>query len=147
VDAVVPQATLVGDSALPERLLALLSAFFAAVAVLLVAVGLFGVMSYSVVRRTREIGIRMALGAQRSAVVRLVLGEVALVVALGLALGVGTGLVAARLLGSLLFEVRPSDLVSLSLPLAGLLLASLLSILPAARRAVRVDPMTALRCD
>jgi predicted permease len=147
VNEVVPQATLVSDTALRERLLALLSAFFAAVALLLVAVGLYGVMSYSVVRRTREIGIRMALGAQRAAVVRLVVGEVALVVAMGLAVGLGAGLAGARLLASLLFEVRPADLVSLGLPLAGLLLASILSILPAARRAVRVDPITALRCD
>ena len=147
VESVVPQSTVIANTTRQERLLALLSAFFGTVALALVAVGLFGVMTYDVVRRTKEIGIRMALGAQRSSVLRLVVGDIALVVLLGLSFGVLAGLVAVRPLTSLLFEIRSYDAASLGLPVGGLLVASVLSILPAAHRSVRLDPMTALRCE
>ncbi|PYQ01967.1 MAG: hypothetical protein DMF82_17640 [Acidobacteria bacterium] len=147
VDEVTTQATLVDDTIVSERLLALLSGFFAVVALVLAAVGLYGVLSYAVARRTKEIGIRLALGARSAAVVRLVVGDVALLVASGLAGGVAVGLLLARYLASLLFEVRPSDFWSLALPLSWLLLATALAALPAAARAVRIDPTVALRYE
>ena len=147
IDDVTTQSRLVDETILRERLLALLSGFFAVVALVLAAVGLYGVLSYGVARRTREIGIRLALGAQPGAVVRLVVGDVALLVAAGLAGGVAIGLLLARFLASLLFEVRPSDFWSLAPPLAWLLLATALAALPAAARAVRVDPTVALRYE
>jgi predicted permease len=147
IDEVTSQATLVDDTIVHERLLALLSGFFAVVAFLLAAVGLYGVLSYAVARRTKEIGIRVALGARSGAVVLLVVGEIALLVAAGLAAGAAAGLLVGRLLTSLLFEVRPSDLWSIALPLAWLLLATALAALPAAARAVRIDPTVALRYE
>lgn len=147
IEDVTTQSRLVDDTIVRERLLALLSGFFAVVALVLAAVGLYGVLSYAVARRTKEIGIRLALGARSGAVVRLVLGDVALLVAAGLAAGVGSGLLLARALESLLFEVRPSDFWSLTLPLAWLLLATALAALPAAARAVRIDPTVALRYE
>jgi len=147
INDVTAQSRLVDDTLVRERLLALLSGFFAVVALVLAAVGLYGVLSYAVARRTREIGIRLALGARPPAVVRLVVGDVALLVAAGLAAGVAVGLLLARFLASLLFEVRPSDFWSIALPLGWLLLASVLAALPAAVRAVRVDPTVALRYE
>ena len=147
VDEVTTQSRLIDETILSERLLALLSGFFAVVALVLAAVGLYGVLSYAVARRTKEIGIRLALGARSAAVVRLVVGDVALLVASGLAGGVAVGLLLARFLASLLFEVRPSDFWSLALPLGWLLLATALAALPAAARAVRVDPTVALRYE
>jgi predicted permease len=147
IDDVTTQSRLVDETIVRERLLALLSGFFAVVALVLAAVGLYGVLSYCVARRTREIGIRLALGAQPGALVRLVVGEVAVLVALGLAAGVASGLLLARFLASLLFEVRPWDFWSLVWPLGWLLLATALAALPAAARAVRVDPTVALRYE
>jgi predicted permease len=144
---VTTQSALIDGTLVRERLLALLSGFFATVALVLAAVGLYGVLSYAVARRTREIGIRLALGARPAAVVRLVVGDVAVLVALGLVAGVASGLALAQLLTSLLFEVRPSDFWSLALPLGWLLFAAALAALPAALRAVRVDPTVALRYE
>jgi putative ABC transport system permease protein len=147
VDDVTTQSRLIDETILSERLLALLSGFFAVVALVLAAVGLYGVLSYAVARRTREIGIRLALGARSGAVVRLVVGDVGLLVAAGLAGGVAVGLLLARFLASLLFEVHASDFWSLALPLGWLLLATALAALPAAARAVRIDPTVALRYE
>lgn len=147
IEDVTTQSRLVDDTIVRERLLALLSGFFAIVALLLAAVGLYGVLSYAVARRTGEIGIRLALGARSAAVVRLVVGDVALLVAAGLAGGVAVGLLLARFLASLLFEVRPSDFWSIAAPLAWLLIATALAALPAAARAVRIDPTVALRYE
>lgn len=139
------QSTLVDNTLTRERVLALLSGFFAMVAIVLVAVGLYGVLSYGVVQRTREIGIRLALGARPAGVVSLVVSEVGLATAGGLGVGFGGGLAAARFIASLLYEVKPSDIWSFAAPLACLLLACSLSALLPALRAARVDPMTALR--
>jgi putative ABC transport system permease protein len=147
IEDVTTQSRLVDDTIVSERLLALLSGFFAVVALVLAAVGLYGVLSYAVARRTREIGIRLALGARSGAVVRLVVGDVGLLVAAGLAGGVAVGLLLARFLASLLFEVHASDFWSLALPLGWLLLATALAALPAAARAVRIDPTVALRYE
>jgi predicted permease len=130
-----------------ERLLAKLSSFFSLLALLLACIGLYGVMSYDVARRTHEIGIRMALGAQRRDVISLVLRETMLLVAIGVIIGLSAALGATRLIASLLYGLSPND--PLTIALAGLLLlavAALAGYLPA-RRASRVDPMVALRHD
>ena len=147
VTTVMSQSAVIDQTMLRERLLALLSGFFAVVGLVLAAVGLYGVLSYSVVRRTREIGIRVALGARQSGVIRTVLSDIGSAAAVGAVIGLGTGLYLARFVEALLFEVKPHDFWSLALPLATLLItASLAAILPAAR-AARVDPVVALRYE
>jgi predicted permease len=142
---VTTQATRVADTLIRERLLALLSGFFALVAIVLAAVGLYGVLSYIVVSRTKEIGIRVALGAQRRAVIRLVVADVLLLVMIGLTAGLAAGLMLTRYLTSLLYQVQPSDTMSLAAPIACLLLSTALAAFPPALRATRVDPLVALR--
>ena len=132
---------------LPERLLALLAGFFVLVAAALAAVGLYGVLSYLVVRQTKEIGIRMALGAQRGTVARMVLTDMALMIALGSALGLAAGLALARYVESMLFEVKPSDWTSAALPLAVMAAIAAIAALGPLTRALRVDPGAALRCE
>jgi predicted permease len=130
-----------------EKLLAKLSGFFSLLALLLSCVGLYGVMSYDVARRTREIGIRMALGAQRRDVVGLVLRETMILVVIGVAIGLGAALGVTRLIAGFLYGLTPND--PLTIGLASMLLltvAALAGYLPA-RRASRVDPMVALRHD
>ncbi|MFY9725853.1 MAG: ADOP family duplicated permease [Bryobacteraceae bacterium] len=139
------QSTLVDDSLVRERLLALLAGFFALAAVALAGVGLYGVLSYSVVRRTKEIGIRMALGAKQAAVVRLVIREIAVVAAIGLAAGLLLGRLLARPVESLLYEVKPGDFWTVVLPVALLLAATTLAALRPAWRAAKVEPAVALR--
>jgi putative ABC transport system permease protein len=145
VTGVTLQSTQIDNTLLRERLLALLAGFFALIAVVLAAVGLYGVLSYSVLRRTKEIGIRIALGARQSSVVRLVVSDIYLVIVFGLACGIAGGFALTRFVSTLLFEVKPSNFPSLALPLVCLLAASGLAVLPPALRAVRVDPMVALR--
>lgn len=145
VNSVTLQSTRINDTLLRERLLALLAGFFAIVAVVLAAIGLYGVLSYSVVRRTKEIGIRVALGARQLGVVRLVISDVMLVIAIGLGIGIAGGFALGRFVATLLFEVKPSDFWSLALPLACFLLACALAALPPAFRAAHVDPIVALR--
>jgi len=147
VTGVTLQSTRIDETLLAERLLALLAGFFAVVAVVLAAVGLYGVLSYSVVRRTKEIGIRMALGAKQSAVVRLVMTDITLTAVVGLAAGLACGMVLARFAGSILFEVKPADVRSIALPVVCLLLASVLAALPPLLGAARVDPTVALRAE
>jgi putative ABC transport system permease protein len=107
----------IDNTLLSERLLALLAGFFSAAAVLLAAVGLYGVINYAAVRRTREIGIRMALGAGRASVVRLIVSGASISVAAGIALGIVAGMTLARYMASQLFGVRPTDFWSLAAPL------------------------------
>jgi putative ABC transport system permease protein len=145
--SIVPQSTIVGQTLLRERLLALLSGFFAIVGLALAAVGLYGVLSYSVLQRTREIGIRLALGAQRSGVIGTVLADIGGATSVGAVLGLGGGLYLSRFITSLLFEVTALDFWSLALPVALLLIAvALASTLPALR-ATKVDPVVALRSE
>ena len=147
VTTVMPQSAVVDQTLLRERLLALLSGFFAVVGLVLAAVGLYGVLSYSVVQRTREIGIRVALGARQSGVVRTVLTDIGKAAFMGAVFGLAGGLYLARFVETLLFEVTPHDFWSLTLPLATLFTtAALAAILPASR-AARVDPVIALRYE
>ena len=139
------QSTLVNDALIRERLLAVLSGFFAVVALVLAAIGLYGVLSYSILRRTREIGIRMALGAQRTSIVRLISWDVALVTAIGMGAGFVGGKPLAHFLSKLLYEVKPTDLASIGLPLAVLLAAAAVAGVRPTLRAVRIDPAAALR--
>jgi hypothetical protein len=147
VTAVNRQSTLIENTMIRERLLALLSGFFALVSVALAGVGVYGVLSYAVIQRTREIGIRLALGARRMRVVRVVVADIILVSLAGLAAGLGAGLLLARWVSALLFEVRPSDIVSLAWPAGCLIAAALLAAVPPVLRAARVDPLTALRWE
>jgi putative ABC transport system permease protein len=138
-------ATQVNESLIRERLLATLSGFFGALALLLATIGLYGVMSYNVARRRNEIGIRMALGAEQSRVLRMVLREVALLIGIGLMIGLIAALATTRFVESFLYGIKSTDPMTLSLA-AGVLafVAALAGYLPA-RRASRLDPMAALR--
>ena len=120
---------------------------FAAVALLLGLVGLYGVIAYSVSQRTREIGVRIALGAQRSAVYRLILKEAAALVLAGIVIGVGCAIVAASLMRNVLFGTQPLDLLTFVGVIALLGVSALLASFLPARRAASVDPITALRAE
>ena len=128
-----------------ERVTALLSAFFAALALLLASIGLYGLMSYAVTRRTREIGIRVAVGAQRQNVLWLVLGETLALALCGLAVGIPSALAAARPIASMLFGLSPSDLPTITLVSLLLLLVALCAGYLPARRASAIEPIVALR--
>ena len=131
----------------PERFFAAFIAGFGGLATLLAAIGLYGVMAYSVARRTSEIGIRLALGARRSDVIWLVVRESILVVCAGLTVGMPAAMALAKLVKSGLYGVDPVDAVSLVGGAALLLAVATLAALVPVRRAARVDPMVALRCE
>jgi ABC-type antimicrobial peptide transport system permease subunit len=130
-----------------EKVFAQAYALFGAVAVVLAAVGLFGLMSYSVARRTNEIGIRMALGARRQDVLRLVMSESMVLVVTGVVIGVAIAWGASRLVTTLLFGLAPTDFLSmLAAVLIMIVVSAIAGYLPA-RRASRVDPMVALHAE
>ncbi len=133
------------EELLPERLMAMLSSFFGLLAVVLAAVGLYGVMAYMVTQRRKEMGIRMALGAEGAAVLSMVLREAATLLVVGLAVGLGLTLVAARAAGSLLFGVPSWDPVSLLAAVGGLAFIGLMASWMPALRASRVNPIEVLR--
>ncbi len=135
----------IDNTLIGERLLALLAGFFSIVALLLAGVGLYGVVNYAVIRRTREIGIRIALGARREEVVRSVVSGAAMPVVAGIVLGLAGGLGLARYLAAQLFGVRPADLASIAAPVVCILIAALAAVLPPAVRAASADPLVALR--
>jgi ABC-type antimicrobial peptide transport system permease subunit len=130
-----------------DRMVATLSTFFSLLTALVVAIGLYGVMTYAVTKRTREIGIRMALGAPSSAVVHSIMREVIVLVVAGVVLGVPCALALGRFVASLLFEVKPQDSLALS---AATLLVSIVTLLAGylpARRAASISPTVALRYE
>jgi ABC-type antimicrobial peptide transport system permease subunit len=128
-----------------EQMTATLSTVFASVALLIAGFGLFGLMSYAVTLRTREIGIRMAMGSQRSGILQLVLGEAILRTLAGIAIGLPCTLAATRLIAHMLFGLSPADPVTLaSASLALLVVGTLAGYLPALK-AMKMDPVTALR--
>ena len=128
-----------------ERLLALISTVFGALAALLAAIGLYGVVAYSVSRRVQEIGVRMALGALPRGVFRLVLGETLALVALGIACGLPAALAATRLLSGFLYGVKPGDPMVLAASIGLLLATAAIAGYIPAQRAARIDPVVALR--
>lgn len=140
-------ATQVDNSLRRERLLATLSGFFGALALLLATMGLYGVLSYNVARRRNEIGIRVALGAGRRQVTSMVLGEVSVMVCIGLAIGLGLALAMTRFIVSFLFGLAPTDVVTIGGSMTLLAGVALVAAYVPARRASRVDPMEALRED
>ncbi|HEY7790007.1 MAG TPA: ABC transporter permease [Vicinamibacterales bacterium] len=136
---------LAGVSVSAERVLALLSGFFGALALLLAAIGLYGVVSYSVSRRRTEIGIRMALGARPGGIVRMVLSRIGLTMVIGLVIGGALSVWLATFVKSLLYGLQPDDPATLAGAIAVLAAVGLLAAWLPARRAARIDPMEALR--
>jgi putative ABC transport system permease protein len=138
---------LISESMTPDRFRSTLLAVFAAVALLLSAIGIYGVVAYSVAQRTHEIGIRAALGATRAHLIELVVGQGAVLVAAGLAVGAVLALAVARLLRSLLFGVTTTDTATWSVTVSVVAVMALLASYIPARDAARVDPLEALRVD
>ncbi len=130
-----------------ERLLAMLGVFFAGIALLLAGVGLYGVLDYSVLLRRKEIGIRMAIGAQAGGIARLVAEDVLAMVAAGALAGVVLGLASSRYIESLFFQVKATDPAMLAIPSLAIVAAALLAALPAVIHAVRIDPVSMLRSE
>ena len=128
-----------------ERLVAQVSGFFALLALALSCIGLYGLLAYEISRRTREIGIRIALGAQRREVLRLVVGRGILLALFGVAVGIGAALGVTRFLASMLYGVRATDIPTFAVVIALLLIVALAACWIPARRAMKVDPMIALR--
>jgi len=151
VQEIRPLETDVNNMISQERLTALLSSIFGALACLIAAIGLYGVVAYGVSRRTNEFGIRMALGAQRGDIRRLVLRQTLAVVLCGVAIGIGSALVLVRLLSStingMLYGIKPTDIALFMGATISLVAIALLAAFLPARRASRVDPMVALRYE
>jgi putative ABC transport system permease protein len=141
------QEELVRAQTLRERLLAMLALFFAAVALLLAGIGLYGVLDYSVLQRRREIGIRMAIGAQAGDIARRVTADVFRMVLVGAAAGLALGMMSVRYVATLLYEAKATDVAMLAFPSCAILAAAVLAALPAVLHAVRIDPVTTLRGD
>jgi predicted permease len=130
-----------------ERLMSRLSSFFAALALVLACIGLYGLLSYEVARRTRELGIRMALGAQHRHLLRLVVGQGILLALIGAAIGIAAAFGVTRFMAAMLYDVRANDPLTILAVAALLLLVAFAACYIPARRAMRVDPMVALRYE
>ena len=142
-----PMNELLDRSVEQQRFAVLLMELFAGLALLLAAVGVYGVIAYTVTQRTREIGIRVALGARARDVLRLVVGQGLALALGGIALGLGGAFALSRLLSGMLFEVSAADPAVYATVSALLLLAAFLACYIPARRATKVDPMVALRYE
>ncbi len=143
--AMTPLADVVSESIAQRRFSMLLLGVFAAIALVLAAVGLYGVVSYTVSQRTQEIGLRMAIGAQRRDVLRLVVGGGMKLAAIGAIIGVAGALALSSVVATMLFELTPFDPASYSATAVVLLAVAMLACYVPARRAMRVDPIVALR--
>ncbi|MCL4853664.1 MAG: ABC transporter permease, partial [Bryobacteraceae bacterium] len=141
------QQAQIDDTLAQERLFASLVSLFSAITLVLVCVGLYGSVSYAVTRRTRELGIRMALGARKLAVMRMLLGQVTFAIAAGLTAGLPLTWVLTRIIESQLYGIQPHDPVSLLIASAGVTGVAILAAFLPARRAMRIDPVRALRYD
>jgi ABC-type antimicrobial peptide transport system permease subunit len=130
-----------------DRLVAQLSAAFGILGILLASIGLYGAMAHAVSSRTREIGIRIAVGASRRDIIRMVLKQTLSVTGLGILIGLPAAILGSRLIASLLFEVSPSDPLTLAVSAAVLATAGLLAGWWPARRAARLEPSQTLRCE
>ncbi|MCI0364506.1 MAG: FtsX-like permease family protein, partial [Phycisphaerales bacterium] len=139
--------TMIEATILRERLMATLSGFFGLLALLLACIGLYGILSYGVASRTHEIGIRMALGAERRNVFWLILREALWLVIVGVAVGLPMIFAVTRLASTLLFGLTPTDPVSLLLAALLMLAVAMVAGYLPSRRATRVDPIVALRCE
>jgi putative ABC transport system permease protein len=147
VGTIQPLEEILGATIAKQRFAMLLLIVFSSVALVIAAVGIYGVMAYSVVQRTGEFGIRMALGAQRSDVLRLVLSHAGKLVSLGLVIGLGATFAASRLMGSMLFQTNAHDPLTFSLTTLLLAAVAIAACLLPARRATRVNPIEALRTE
>jgi putative ABC transport system permease protein len=130
-----------------ERMMSTLAGGFAMLAVVLACIGLYGLLAYAVTRRTKELGIRMALGAQRARLLAMVLKAAVRLIVIGIAIGLPAGLVVARLVQSMLFGLKANDPGVIGIAIFLLTIAALIAAYLPARRASRVDPMAALRHD
>ena len=137
----------IDDSMLQERLVAMLASVFGGLALVLACIGVYGVLSYAVLRRTREIGIRLAIGARRGSVIWLVVRETVLLIVMALAIGIPTVLLTTRYVKAQLYGVTPGDPLAISLAIIVLVGVAALAALVPARRASNVDPMIALRWE
>jgi predicted permease len=141
------QETQIDDSLAQERLFASLVNLFSAITLILACVGLYGSVAYTVTRRTRELGVRIALGANRIVVLRMLLGQVALTVGAGVALGLPATWMLTRIIGSQLYGIKPHDPISMLMASAGVVGVAMAAALLPARRAMRIDPVRALRYE
>jgi predicted permease len=141
------QAELVAAQTVRERLIATLALFFAGVALALAAIGLYGVLDYSVLQRRKEIGIRIAIGAKAGDIAWRVTARVFGMVAAGTVVGIGMGMVSVRYIEALLYEVKPGDPAMLAVPIGVILGATVLAAAPAVLRALRIDPVQMLRSE
>jgi putative ABC transport system permease protein len=145
--AVTTMDQLVNNSLKERRLILILLVAFAVLSLVLAAVGIYGVMSFTTRQRTREIGVRVALGAQTRDIIRLIVGQGMTLTLLGVSVGLGASFAVTRLLSTLLFNIAATDFVTfigISVLFGGV---SLLACYLPARRAMKVDPVTALRCE
>ena len=139
--------SIVREGLLRERLMATLSGFFGLLAAILAMIGLYGVISYTVVRRRNEIGVRIALGASAGNILSLIMREAATLLAIGLSIGTALALLGGKAASSLLYGLKATDLVTMAAAVFGLAAVALAASFLPARRAAALDPMLALRED
>jgi putative ABC transport system permease protein len=147
VENLISMERLIGDSLAPQQVSAIMVTLFAVVALLLACIGLYGVLAYAVSQRTHEIGLRMALGAERRDVLKLIVGQGFTLTLIGVGIGIVGALAVTRLLADLLYGVKPTDLLTFAAVSLLLTAVALLASYIPARRATKVDPMVALRYE